>query len=65
LFWKPRKITRGTVTQQLSEFKEKRASGMGNIFGPDDAELRECKENKNKRLDVINRYLIQWLDTLT
>ena len=65
LFLKPRTIARKVLKEQLSQFRDKMASGMGNIFGPNEAELRSCVTNANKRVEVIERFLGQYLDTVT
>ena len=64
LFWKARATARKTVKEQLADFREKRAAGLGAIYGPGDAELRACVDNRTKELAVIDDLLVPLLDTL-
>ena len=41
-----------------------RDSGVGNIFGPPDPELRLCDENLEKKMAVINDRLVPVLETM-
>ena len=62
LFWKARSLARKELKEQLSDFREKRATGLGYLFGPGDAELGECVENRSKELAVIDDHLVPNLD---
>ena len=49
---------------QLDDFRAKRAAGLGNIFGPADPELKQCDENHEKKMSVINDRLVPMLETM-
>ena len=65
LFWKARAKARKNLKEQLSDFCEKRAAGLGNLFGPPDHELRLCIDNRNRELQVIDDLLVPCLDSLS
>jgi hypothetical protein len=50
LFWKARAKARVVLKEQLAEFRDKRAAGLGSIFGPPDQELKQCIDNRTKEL---------------
>ncbi len=64
LFWKARSVARKQLKEQLSDFREKRAAGLGGLFGPSDSELRQCVENRQKELAVIDELLVPMLDSI-
>ena len=57
LFWKARAKAKVVLKEQLAEFCEKRAAGLGGIFGPPDQELKMCIDNRNRELQVIDDLL--------
>ena len=63
LFWKARAKARVVLKEQLAEFREKRAAGLGGIFGPPDQELKMCIDNRNKELQVIDDLLLPLLES--
>ena len=64
LFWKVISKTREILKLQLDDFRATRAAGLGNIFGPADAELKLCDDNTDKRMSVINDRLVPMLETM-
>ena len=64
LFAKARSQTRHLLKEQLADFGQKRALGLGNLYGPSDAELGLCLDNRNKELKCIDEYLVPLLDSL-
>ena len=64
LFWKVRSKTRQILKLQLDDFRATRDAGLGNIFGPADAELKLCDDNTEKRMSVINDRLLPMLETM-
>ena len=65
LFWKPRAVARKQLKEDLSDFREKREQGMGHLFGPADAELLLCVDNRNKELAVIDDLIVPMLERAT
>ena len=65
LFWKSRVQTRKVLKEQLADFRQKRTVGLGNLYGPNDAELKQCVVSRNKELKCIEDYLVPALDSLT
>jgi hypothetical protein len=65
LFWKSRSATRKVLKDQLSDFRQKRTVGLGNLYGPGDAELKLCLENRNRELKCIEDFLVPLLDSMT
>ena len=63
LFWKARAKARVVLKEQLAEFREKRAAGLGGIFGPPDQELKMCIDNRNRELQVIDDLLLPLLES--
>jgi hypothetical protein len=64
LFWKARAVSRKELKEQLSDFRQKRLAGLGHIYGPPDADLKLCIENRNKELQVIDEFLTPVLEGL-
>ena len=64
LFAKARSQTRHLLKDQLSDFRQKRTVGLGNLYGPSDAELGLCLDNRSKELRCIDEYLVPLLDSL-
>ena len=54
VFWKVRKNTTGILKMQLNDFRVTRTTGLGNIYGPADSELKMCFENVENRMSVIH-----------
>ncbi len=66
LFWKARAVARKELKEQLSQLREKRAAGLGALFGgPTDAELRACVDNRARELAVVEEHLVPKLDSMT
>ncbi len=65
LFWKARVQTRKLLKEQLSDFCQKRTVGLGSLYGPNDAELKQCIVSRSKELKCIEEYLVPALDSLT
>ena len=63
LFWKARAKARVVLKEQLAEFRDKRAAGLGSIFGPPDQELKQCIDNRTKELQVIDELLLPLLES--
>ena len=63
LFWKARAKARGVLKEQLAEFRDKRAAGLGSIFGPNDSELKQCIDNRTRELGVIDELLLPLLES--
>ena len=63
LFWKARAKARGVLKEQLAEFRDKRAAGLGSIFGPNDPELKQCIDNRTRELGVIDELLLPLLES--
>lgn len=63
LFWKARAKARVVLKDQLAEFRDKRAAGLGSIFGPPDQELKLCIDNRTKELQVIDELLLPLLES--
>lgn len=54
VFWKVRRMTTGMLKRQLNDFRVTRTTGLGNIYGPADSELKMCFENVDRRMSVIH-----------
>ncbi|XP_071744695.1 uncharacterized protein [Lepeophtheirus salmonis] len=65
LFWKVRLKCRKDIKYQLLSFCEKKDNGLGGIFGHSELELRQCIDNRNRELQVIDNLMIPLLDSLT
>ena len=63
LFWKARAKARVVLKEQLAEFRDKRAAGLGSIFGPNDSELKQCIDNRTRELGVIDELLLPLLES--
>ena len=48
LFAKARSQTRHLLKEQLADFRQKRTVGLGNLYGPSDAELGLCLDNRDE-----------------
>ena len=64
LFTKARLRARRLLREQLADFRQKRTVGLGNLYGPSDAELALCLDNRMKELKCIDEYLVPLLDSL-
>ena len=51
------------LKEQLAEFRDKRAAGLGSIFGPNDPELKQCIDNRTRELGVIDELLLPLLES--
>ena len=65
LFWKARALARKEIKRQLEEFNERRAAGLATLYGPAEAELRACVDNRQRELAVVDEYLTPTLEKLT
>ncbi len=65
LFWKARAVARRELKEQLSQLRDKRAAGLGGLFGPSELELRLCVDNRARELAVVEEYLVPMLDSIT
>lgn len=65
LFWKVRSRARDILKVQLDDFRAKRAAGMGNMYGPQDHELKQCEDSTQKRIQVIEERLLPILETMS
>ncbi len=65
LFWKPRAVARKTVKEQLASLVEARQTGLGRLFGPSDADLAGCVENRTLELKTIDELVLPILDSIT
>ncbi len=66
LFWKARARARRELKERLSELRDKRAAGLGLLFGgPSEAELRACLDSRQRELAVVEEHLVPVLENIT
>ncbi|XP_059480825.1 rho guanine nucleotide exchange factor 12 isoform X2 [Neocloeon triangulifer] len=64
VFWKPRSKSKETLSEQLSDFRQKRIAGLGAFFGATDVELEESEHDKSKELAIIEKGLLPHIEIL-
>jgi len=67
LFWKARTKAKNELKNQLETYNETLARGMSRIFygSASDADLRQCIDNRNKELQVIEQVLQPLIESLS
>ena len=67
LFWKARTKAKMELKNQLSTYNDTLARGMSRIFygSASEADLRQCIDNRNKELQVIDQVLQPHLESLS
>ena len=67
LFWKARTKAKNELKNQLATYNETLARGMSRIFygSASDADLRQCIDNRNKELQVIEQVLQPLIESLS
>jgi hypothetical protein len=58
IFFKARVKAKEELNEQLADFQQKRAVGLGTIFGPPDAQLDESIHDKSKEMKIVENILI-------
>ena len=61
LFTKARLRARRLLKEQLADFRQKRTVGLGNLYGPSDAELALCLDNRDDHGGDLPRPLCPFL----
>lgn len=62
IFWKARNRAKEELTKQLVDFQQKRTAGLGTIFGPNDAALREICHDKAKEVKLYESLFLDKLE---
>ena len=67
LFWKARTKAKNELKNQLATYNETLARGMSRIFygAASEADLRQCIDNRNKELQVIDQVLQPHMESLS
>lgn len=64
VFWKARQKAKEELNDRLADFQQKKATGLGLIYGPSDTVLDECIHDKSKELKMIESYLMPHMNPL-
>lgn len=64
VFKKAREKAKKELKDLLADFRNKRALGLGNIYGPPDCQLELALHDKNKELKIIEQLLLPTVETI-